>query len=107
MKYRVVVTENAKANLRSYYSHAAGRAPLTAERWLNRFHKALAALGSNPERCSLAPENEVVASEIRQLLFGKHSSVFRALFTIAEDEVLVLHIRRATMDTAMPDELFG
>lgn len=107
MKYRVVVTENGKANLQSYYLHAAGRAPLTADRWLNRFQKALAALASNPERCSLAPENDVVASEIRQLLFGKHPSVFRALFTVAADEVQVLHIRRATMDTATPDELLG
>ena len=107
MKYRGVVTENAKANLRSYYLRAAGRAPFTAERWLNRFQKALATLASNPERCSLAPEDDVVDAEIRQLLFGKRPSVFRALFTIAKDEVQVLHMRRATMDTAAPDELFG
>lgn len=63
MKYRVVVTENAKANLRSYYAHAAGHAPLAAERWLIRFEEALAALAANPERCALAPENDVVVPE--------------------------------------------
>ena len=103
---RVVVTENAKANLRSYYAHAAGRAPRSAEQWLNRFHKALATLASNPERCSLAPENNVVEPEIRQFFFGKARSIYRALFTIAGDEVQVLHIRRGTMGTARADVLF-
>lgn len=107
MTYRVVVTENAKANLRSYYSHAASRAPLTAERWLDRFETALATLASNPQRCTLAPENDVVAVEIRQLFFGKPPSIYRALFTIAGDEVRILHIRRGAMDTARPDELLG
>ena len=106
MTYRVVVTENAKSNLRSYYAHAAQYAPLTAERWLNRFEKALTTLSSNPQRCSLAPENNRAEPEVRQFLFGKRPSVFRALFTIVDDEVQVLHIRRAAMDTARPDELF-
>lgn len=58
------------------------------------------------KRCSLAPENDVVDRGIGQLLFGKRHSVFRALFTIVADEVQVFHIRRATMGTARPDELF-
>jgi hypothetical protein len=107
MTYRVVITENAKANLRSYYLRAAERAPLTAGRWLNRFEEALAGLAQSPQRCGLAPENELVADEIRQLLFGKKPRVFRALLTIAGEEVQVLHIRRATMDTAASDELYG
>ncbi|HJT35954.1 MAG TPA: type II toxin-antitoxin system RelE/ParE family toxin [Pirellulales bacterium] len=106
MTYHVVVSENAKANLRSYYLRAAQNAPATADRWLNRFEEALATLASNPERCSFAPENGLVESEIRQLLFGKRPAVFRALFTVVEDQVQVLHIRRATMDTATPHELF-
>jgi hypothetical protein len=107
MIYRVVITENAKANLRSYYLRAAERAPLTAARWLNRFEEALSSLDQAPQRYALAAENELAPQEIRQLLFGKRPSVFRALFTVAGDEVQVLHIRRATMDTAAPGELFG
>ena len=106
MSYRVVITANAKANLRHYYLHAAQHAPVTAARWLSRFEAALATLGRNPQRCAIAPENDAVDEEIRQFLFGR-SSVFRALFTIAEDEVRVLHIRRAVMDTAGPEELYG
>jgi plasmid stabilization system protein ParE len=105
MSHRVVMTDNAKANLRSYYLHAAQHAPVTAARWLGRFEAALATLADNPERCAIAPENDAVDEEIRQLLFGKRYSVFRALFTIAEGEVRVLHIRRAVMDRAGPEEL--
>lgn len=107
MKYRVVMTDNATANLRGYYLHAAQRAPIAAASWLGRFETALATLANNPERCVLAPENDAVDEEIRQFLFGKRYSVFRALFTIFADEVRVLHIRRAVMDTAGPEELYG
>ena len=107
MSYRVVVTENAKANLRNYYLRAAQHAPVTAARWLNRFEAALASLASNPQRCAIAPEDDAADEEIRQFLFGRRSGTYRALFTIAEDEVRVLHIRRAVMDTASPEELYG
>jgi hypothetical protein len=48
-----------------------------------------------------------VEREIRQFLFGKGRSVFRALFTIVADEVQILHVRRAVMDTATPHDLYG
>jgi hypothetical protein len=89
-------------------SHPTSVYSLTALRWLSRFEAALATLAVNPQRCSLAPENDAVDEEIRQFLFGKRgASVFRALFTIADGEVRVLHIRRAVMDTATRDELYG
>ena len=34
MTYKVVLTENAKANLRHYYTRAAEHAPKTAARWI-------------------------------------------------------------------------
>jgi plasmid stabilization system protein ParE len=107
MTYRVVITENAKANLRGYYLKAAERAPLTAARWLNRFEQALETLSYLPLKCGLAAENGLGGAEIRQFLFGKRPSVFRALFTVVGDEVQVLHIRRATMDTATGKEIYG
>lgn len=105
MSYAVVVTTQAKGNLGSYYEHAARQAPDAAARWLDRFEAALATLSDYPERCPLAPENARVQPEIRQFLFGKGRGVFRVLFTITEDQVRVLHIRRATMDIADASEL--
>ncbi len=71
MSYHVVITENAKANLRSDYLHAAEHAPVTAARRLSRFEAALGTLARNPERLGLAPENDAVDEEIRQFLFGR------------------------------------
>src|SRR4051812_24668627 len=100
MSFRVVVTAAAKANLRSAYLWAAQRAPATAARWLRRFEAELEKLSTFPERFALAPENDFVDAEIRQMIFGRRQGAYRALFTIQGDEVRVLHIRRAAQDWA-------
>jgi len=105
MSFRVILTENAKDNLRHYYEWSAQHAPGAAGRWLNRFHEALQTLSERPERCSLAPENDAEEKEIRQFVFGKRVGTFRVLFRIADEEVRVLHIRRAAMREADPEEL--
>jgi plasmid stabilization system protein ParE len=100
MRYRVLVTVQAKTNLRDYYLRAAVNAPATADRWLARFENALQSLADHPQRCGIAPENDAVEPTIRQLLFGRSTSVFRVLFTIVGDEVRILHIRRGVMANA-------
>jgi plasmid stabilization system protein ParE len=107
MNYTVIVMPRALRDLDGAYLWASRSAPETAARWLNRFHAALRTLSSNPERCGIAPESEVVGQEIRQFLFGKRPNVWRALFTIQGGEVRVLHVRRAAMDSASADELGG
>ena len=105
MTYRVIVTEKAKGDLRHYYSVAAEHAPDTAARWLDRFEASLQTLSTNPERCATAPENDLVGQTIRQLFVGKRTGRFRVLFTIVDDDVFVLHIRRGTMDKAIEEDL--
>jgi toxin ParE1/3/4 len=105
MTYRVVISQRATDDLRSYYVLAAEHAPGAALQWLNRFEIALASLSSNPERCPLAPEDNLIDTTVRQLFFGKRAGRFRALFTVRGQDVLVLHIRRGTMDKASAAEL--
>lgn len=100
MRYRVLVTVQAKTNLLHYYLRAAASAPVAADRWLARFESALQSLADHPQRCGLAAENDAVEPTIRQLLFGRSTSVFRILLTIVGDEVRVLHIRRGVMANA-------
>ena len=107
MHYRVLITAQAKTNLRDYYVRAAEQAPVAADRWLSRFESALQSLTDHPERCGLAPDNDAVTPTIRQLLFGRTASVFRVLFTIVGDEVRILHIRRGVMANADAGDLFG
>lgn len=103
--YSVVVSATAKQNLRDGYTLAARHAPDTAAQWLARFYEALQSLSQNPERCSIAPESAAMDREIRQLLFGRRQSTWRALFVIQDDEVRILHVRRAARDTAAPQDL--
>ena len=105
MSYRVVITANAKSNVREYYERAAKHAPDTAANWLNRFHAALQTLAFQPDRCPLAAENSLVEQEVRQFNFGKRVGTYRALFTIADEEVRILHIRRAAMGIAPASEV--
>lgn len=107
MTHPVIVTKKAKDDLRHYYAVAAEHAPETTARWLNRFEEALQTLSTNPTRCPLAPENDLVDQPIYQFLYGKRTARYRALFTIEGDHVLVLHIRRGTMDKAAEADLFG
>ena len=107
MNYTVIVLPRALRDLDEAYLWASRQAPMTAAKWLNRFHAALQTLSANPERCSIAPENDLVDKEIRHFLFGKYPNVWRALFTIQADQVRVLHIRRAAMLTAPRDQLDG
>ena len=107
MTHSVIVTQKAKDDLRHYFSVAAEHAPQTAARWLNRFEEALQTLSDNPTRCALAPENDLVDPPIYQLFYGKRNARYRALFTIEGTRVLVLHVRRGTMDKAAESDLFG
>lgn len=70
MTFTVIVTQQAKDDLRHYYAVAAKHAPATATRWLNKFEEALQSLARNPTRCPLAPENDLVDVEIHQFFTG-------------------------------------
>ena len=106
MKYTVIITQRAKDDLRHYYSVAAMNTPATAARWLDKFEESLRSLATNPTRCSLAPENDLVDEAIYQFFYGQRVGRYRVLFTIEGNLVIVLHIRRGTMDKAAEGDLF-
>ena len=58
-----------------------------------------------PQRCSIAPESKLVEPEIRQYLFGKWRNIYRALFSVTEKEVRILHVRWGGMQFATRDDL--
>lgn len=95
MKYRIVLQRLAMEDMDDATAWAAQHAPTTVARWLERFHLALRTLDANPQRCPLARKDSKVDIELRELHFGKRPNVFRVVFTIDEDTVRVLRIRRA------------
>jgi plasmid stabilization system protein ParE len=95
MTHCVVFTRRAERELEGAADWwATHRSPSQAARWYAGFSESLASLSENPERCTVAPENDRFAYEIRELYFGLGSGpTHRAVFTIRGDMVLVLTIR--------------
>ena len=54
-----------------------------------------------PEACTLAPEDDAVSFEVRQKLYGN----YRILFTLQDQRVIVLHVRRAARLPLEPEDV--
>ena len=96
MTFRVEVTAQAERDAESIFdwlrSEHAGEAGL---RWFLAMEDAIQSLATMPKRCALAPENGRFPFEVRQLLYGHKPHVYRILFTVENDTVMILHIRHA------------
>ena len=95
MTYRVEISaaaeRDANAILEWLISEHAGE---TGLRWFFGMQETILSLAQYPQRCQTAPESSRFPFEVRQLLYGRKPHVYRILFTIEEDTVHVLHIRR-------------
>jgi len=92
--YLVELLEAAKTDYRRIYSYIAKRSPQGAERWDDAFEVALQRLTRNPLEGSVAPESKRLTEEVRQLLFRtKHGLVYRAIYKIDGQQVVVLRLR--------------
>ena len=105
MTYRVLLQPTAEEDLLAAYWRAAKTAPVSAARWLQRFRESLLSLSEEPTRCSLARESRKLDLELREYHFGRYPNVFRVLFTIHDDAVYVLRIRRAQRKPLTANEL--
>lgn len=98
MHYRVVLTPEAEADLRTAYRYICQRAPRAAREWIRRARQRIKTLSRYPERCPLAPESASFDEPIRELLFGTgNRGTYRFLFTVIDKSVYILHIRHGSM----------
>jgi plasmid stabilization system protein ParE len=84
MTYRVKLTAVAERDVDEAFRRIHKEAPLQAERWLYRLFEAISSLSEMPTRCSIIAETPELGREVRHLLFGKRSGVYRILFDIQE-----------------------
>lgn len=103
MAFRIKFSETADRNiyeiLEWLVEEDAGDA---GYRWFLGMREAIRSLGTMPKRCALAPEAVEFPFEVRQLLYGRKPHVYRVLFTIEDDTVHVLHIRRPRQQQLRP-----
>ena len=71
----------------------------------SHFIDALRSLSENPQRCALAPENDLLVFEARQLHYGLGAKpTHRAVFVVRPNQVLVLRIRHLAQQNIIPDD---
>ena len=97
MRYRVVVSMQAQAEIRAIVGSMRGFAPGSTALWRSEIRERIKTLAVHPERCVLAPESNMLGAEVREVLHGKpNRKMYRILFTVEEKLVVVLHVRHGS-----------
>ena len=105
MAYRVIITPDAKRDLRNASNYIRRDSRSAAERWLKQMHGSIQKLSKHPERCPMAPEAHTFERPIRELLCGSgNRGTYRALYTIVDNIVYVFHVRHGSMLPLAPEE---
>jgi plasmid stabilization system protein ParE len=98
MRYRVIITPEAKSDLHNAGSYIRRDNPRAALAWLKGARQRIKTLAQYPERCPLAPETTSFSEPIRELFYGRgNRGTYRILFVVLDKAVFVLHIRHGAM----------
>ena len=76
-----------------------------ALKWYDAVYEQLDALLQLPDSHAFAAENAAFPYDIREKLVGGKKRTYRAIFTIAEQEVRVLTVRHGSQSAMQPDEI--
>ena len=102
--FRVILQPEAIAGIEEAYRwirRESGSVEI-ADKWLDGLADEIDSLSTMPGRCHLAEENDAWDLEVRVLLYGKRTGIYRILFTIDADEVHVLHVRHGARARLFP-----
>lgn len=92
-RYQVIILPSAERDIDEAYAWIAEHDSTAAVRWYNRLQELISSLDAFPERAPLAPESNSFNRGIREVFHGRRHHKYRILFTVAEGEVHVLHVR--------------
>jgi len=94
VKFPVRILPRAKKDFHRIFSYIKSQSPEGAARWREAFEKGCQRVSSSPEQFEFAPENQFADFKIRQLLFKtRHGLMYRAVFTVLDDEIFILRVR--------------
>ena len=106
MSYRVTVMPQAASDFEGCFGYIFNRSHQGAVALRQAFGKAVKSLEDDALAHGLAPESRDHPVEIRQILFRtRHGRSYRALYTIKNQDLSVLHVRGPGQDLISPDEL--
>ncbi len=103
MKFQVVITPSAKADIFETNTWLLENYPDLADRWLWGISEAITSLHKFPERYPVSPESKAFDVVVRQLFYGKKPHTYRILFSIKGEKVYILRVR-STKQQSLLDE---
>lgn len=87
-KFQVEITPISEADIEDIWTFIAEDSPEAATAFILELEGQLTTLESFPERCPLIPENEILSTRFRHLIYGNYRTIFR----IAGRTVYVLRV---------------
>lgn len=107
MTYRVVILPKAESDIeRNSRWWAEKHSKEQARVWFDAIHDQLQSLAHFPESNGLSTETDLFPIEIRDKLLGLGSRPsYRAVFTIRNDAVFVLTVRRSSQGPLTADQV--
>jgi toxin ParE1/3/4 len=102
-KFRVDITKAAEADVAEIWEYIAQDKPDVATAFVLRLEEQIRTLERFPERAPLVPENELLGSAYRHLLYGN----YRTIFKIVGSRVIILRVLHGArlLDTGILEEL--
>jgi toxin ParE1/3/4 len=100
-KLRVIITENAKLDVRSIRDYIARDRPLAARRWVQEFQRRARALASMPG-FEIIPEADEIGAPFRHVIFKNYRIIYHVSPTQVTVERVIHGARRLTRALLRP-----
>jgi toxin ParE1/3/4 len=93
------MTEAAEADIAEIWAYITQDKPDAATVFVLRLEEQIGTLERFPERCPLVPENELLGTAYRHLLYGN----YRTIFKIVASRVIIMRVLHGAqlLDTEM------
>lgn len=100
-RFRVEITLRAETDVKEIWAYIAADSPERASRFMRELENQVGKLERFPERCPPLPENEILGTEHRHLIYGNYRTVFR----ISGKTIFILRILHGSrlLDSSMFD----
>ena len=86
--FKVEITPSAERDLEEIWDYIAHDSPDNATAFILQIEKQIYSLEQSPERCPLIPENQILGTSYRHLIYGQYRTIFR----ISVETVYILRI---------------
>jgi plasmid stabilization system protein ParE len=102
-KFRVSLTRAAESDIEQAWSFIAQDSPEAADKFIGRLEQQIETLEIFPNRYALIPENQILGTRYRHMIYGDYRTVFR----VAKRTVYVLRVIHGArlLDATLFEEL--